>query len=64
MRRLAQLYKDTNLKSFQELREEYGIPRQSFNKYLQIRHALNTQLNEKPLEWSKSVILHKVVDAR
>lgn len=63
LRRLAKLYKDTILKSFQELREEYGVSRQSFYKYLQIRHALKKQFKERPLERSEIAILRKVVDA-
>lgn len=61
--RLIQLYRETTLKSFQELREEYGIARQSFYKYLQIRHALNKQFRVKLLEFSGITVLRKVVDA-
>lgn len=31
------------LKSFQEIREEYAVPNQSFYRYLQVKHALDTQ---------------------
>lgn len=39
--RLAQLFIDNVLKSFTALRQEFGIPKETFYYYLQIRHALD-----------------------
>lgn len=40
--------------------EEYDIPNHSFYKYLQIRHALNTQFEKQGPIWSNSPIYQKI----
>lgn len=40
---ISQLYQDNTLKSFQQIQTEFGIPHNNFYKYLQLRHALQTQ---------------------
>lgn len=58
--RLAQLYEDNILKSFTELRREYGIPKKTFYCYLQIRHALDSQFRNCPLVWCKVPLLDRI----
>lgn len=59
--RLIQLYEGDTLKSFAELRQEYGVPNKIFYSYLQIRHALGMQLRDQPLIWSKIPLLQKII---
>lgn len=61
--RPAQLYKVNILKSFTELRREYGIPNNTFYTYLQIRHALDSQFSNCPLEWCNAPLLNKIIRA-
>lgn len=42
---MSQLYNGPNLKSFVEVQAEFGVPRTNFFKYLQLRHAMQTQSN-------------------
>ena len=41
IRILGDLYNENNLKSFEELKTEFGLPQQHFWQYLQLRHLLN-----------------------
>lgn len=59
--KLVQLFDGNTLKSFTELRQEYGIPNETFYCYLQIRHALDRQFRNCPLEWCKTLLLNKIV---
>lgn len=60
--RLAQLYDDKKmLKSFTELRSEYGIPKTTFYCYLQVRHALGSQFKNCPPVWCKIPFLESIV---
>lgn len=61
--RLVQLYVGSTLKSFAELRREYGIPNHSFYRYLQIRHALNAQFKTQVVEWNRAPLLHKLAQS-
>lgn len=58
--RLAQLFDGNILKSFTDLGREFGIPKETFYGYLQIRHALDKQFRNKSLEWCKTPFLNKV----
>lgn len=59
--RLIQLYEGDTLKSFEDLRQDYGIPNQIFYSYLQIRHSLGEQFSAQPLAWSKISLLQKII---
>lgn len=63
IRRLVQLFEGKNLKPFIELGREYGIPNNTFYTYLQIRHALNSQFSNCPLEWCNVPLLNKIIRA-
>lgn len=63
IKRLVQIFDGNILKSFSDLRAEFGIPKETFYFYLQIRHALDKQLKTKALEWSSAPLLSKVVRA-
>lgn len=43
---LGHLFDDGQLRSFQELRQEFSLPSKDFYKFLQIRHFLELQLKE------------------
>lgn len=60
---MIQSYEGNILKSFAELRQEYGIPNKTFYSYLQIRHALGNQFRDHTLEWSKIPLLQKIIKA-
>lgn len=51
------------MKSFQEISEVYEISNRLFYRYLQIRHALNTQFRGKVPELSEMPFLKKLVNA-
>lgn len=61
--RLAQLFEGNTLKSFADLRREFGLPKETFYFYLQLRHALDKQFKTKALEWCSVLLLNKVVRA-
>lgn len=52
------------LKFFQDLSEQYTIPKKYFFRYLQIRHALAEKFRERTLEWSKMPLLQKPNNAK
>lgn len=58
--RLVQLYEGRMLKTFTTLREEYDIPKHTFYKYLQIRHALNAQFGEQGPVWCNTNIYQRI----
>lgn len=60
---LAQLYEGSTLKTFVELRREYGIPTNLFYRYLQIRHALNAQFKTQVVKWSRAPLLQRLVES-
>lgn len=45
---LSHLISDGDLKVFDRLRDEYGLPSQMFSRYLQLRHAFRTQFPTGP----------------
>lgn len=61
IKKLAQFYGGSTLKSFAELRGEYGMPNHSFYRYLQIRHALNAHFKTQTVLWCKAPLIQQIV---
>ena len=58
--RLLHLYKGDTIKTFSDLRLEFNIPNNTFFKYLQIRHAIQTQFKSLPLIRAKTPVINKL----
>lgn len=59
--RLIQIYEGDTLKSFEELKYEYGMPNRVFYTYLQIRHALSKQFDRQPPIWCRIPLLQTII---
>lgn len=66
LRHVEQLFWNDKIKSFAQISEEFGIPRQRFFQYLQLRHAFHVQarISVFKLNVSKITILLKKRDQK
>lgn len=53
---LGHLFDDGQIRSFQELRQEFSLPSKDFYKFLQIRHFLELQLKEGNIQFDLTEI--------
>ena len=58
--RLAQIYEGRTIKTFATIRKEYDVPKHTFYRYLQTRHALDAQFKRVGPIWVKTLILQKL----
>lgn len=61
---IAQLYNQTILKSFTNLQEEFGLPKHNFCRYLQLRHALQSQTWLSRLERTEHPLMTDILNAQ
>lgn len=57
---ISQLYQDNTFKSFHQIQIEFGIPHNNFYKYLQLRHALQTQNRTVRIQQTDHAIIQDV----
>ena len=60
IRYITQLYRGMTLKSFTDLREEFSLHRFQFYRYLQLRHAIQSETRLSPLRFSTHPLMAEV----